>query len=141
MAQKTDWRFASYDDLLLKWNSGDFSCDDIADVKDPLVLDWCSRLEDWAPKVALCFNRHTSQVTLDRLSQNEMPELRRLVCFHKNCSVETLERLTGDFDNITVQSACQQLLQLGVRAAISRLIMLPNSRTANAIVRVTSLIR
>lgn len=113
MAKKTDWRFSSYDDLLFKWNSGEFTCDDIADLKDPLVLDWCARLEDWAPKIALCFNRKTSSVTLDRMSQHEMPELRRLVCFHPNCSMETLERLTADFDNITVDSACQQINKMG----------------------------
>ena len=109
MATRKNWKFTSYDDLQAKWNKAQFDCDDISDFSDPLVLDWCSRLDDWAPKVALCFNRKTSAVTLDRISQHEMPELRRLVCYHKNASVETLERLLGDFDKITVESAREAL--------------------------------
>ena len=109
MASKNSWRFTSFEDLYQKWSSDQFICDDIADFTDSLVLDWCSRLDDWAPKVALCFNRKTSAVTLDRISQHDMPELRRLVCFHQNCSVETLERLLGDNDRFTAESAAEQL--------------------------------
>ena len=109
MASSNGWRFSSYEDLEAKWNKGQFDCDDIADFNDPMVLDWCSRLDDWAPKVALCFNRQTSSVTLDRISQHEMPELRRLVCHHKNASMETLERLLNDSDRITVESAREAL--------------------------------
>jgi hypothetical protein len=109
MVSSNGWKFSSFEDLEAKWNKGQFDCDDIADFNDPMVLDWCSRLEDWAPKVALCFNRKTSAVTLDRISQHDMPELRRLVCYHKNVSMETLERLLNDFDKITVESAREAL--------------------------------
>jgi hypothetical protein len=112
MPTNGNWKFHNYDDLKQQWEDGAFTCDDIADFTDPLVLDWCSRLEDWAPKVALCFNRNTSAVTLDRVSQHEMPELRRLVCYHQNCAVETLERLLNDFDKATVESAQEQLGKL-----------------------------
>ena len=112
MPKNGSWRFHNFDDLKVQWEQGAFTCDDIADFTDPLVLDWCSRLEDWAPKVALCFNRNTSAVTLDRVSQHEMAELRRLVCYHQNCSVETLERLLDDFDKATVESANEQLEKL-----------------------------
>lgn len=109
MASRNHWQFASYEDLRSKWQRGNFDCDDIGDFTDPLVLDWVSRLEDWAPKVALCFNRNTTPVTLDRISQHEMSELRRLVCFHQNCSIETLERLLEDSDPSTRDSALEQL--------------------------------
>ncbi|MBD3257552.1 hypothetical protein GF377_03890 [candidate division GN15 bacterium] len=112
MPNKNGLKFASFEDLEDKWNRAQFDCDDIADIDDPIVLDWCSRLDDWAPKVALCFNRNTSAVTLDRISQHEMAELRRLVCYHQNCSIETLERLLTDFDKITVESADEQLAKI-----------------------------
>lgn len=112
MPRHNGLKFATYEDLEEKWRRAQFDCDDIADIDDPIVLDWCSRLDDWAPKVALCFNRNTSQVTLDRISQHEMAELRRLVCYHQNCSVETLERLLSDFDKITVESAYEALSKI-----------------------------
>ena len=113
MPKNNGLKFVNYEDLEEKWQRAYFDCDDIADINDPIVLDWCSRLEDWAPKVALCFNRNTSAVTLDRISQHEMAELRRLVCYHQNCSVETLERLLNDFDKITVESAQEALGKVG----------------------------
>ena len=108
MANKK-WTFSNFDDLEEDWNEGRFDCDDIADINDPLVLDWCERINDWAPKVALCFNRHTSSVTLDRISQAELPELRRLVCYHQNTSLETLERLLEDGDRETRETAEEYL--------------------------------
>ncbi len=109
MAGKGNYRFPAFEDFAQAWYQGDFDCDSIADFNDPLVLDWCSRLEDWAPKVALCFNRFTGAVTLDRISQHEMPELRRLTCFHRNVSVETLQRLLGDSDQICRETAQEYL--------------------------------
>jgi hypothetical protein len=108
MANKK-WTFSNFDDLEEEWNEGRFDCDDIADIDDPLVLDWCERINDWAPKVALCFNRYTSAVTLDRISQAELPELRRLVCYHQNASLETLERLLEDGDRETRETAEEYL--------------------------------
>lgn len=107
---KKKWTFASFEDLEEEWNQGHFDCDDITDIDDSLVLDWCERIDDWAPKVALCFNRFTSAVTLDRISQAELPELRRLVCYHQNTSLETLERLLEDGDRDTRETA-QEYLQ------------------------------
>ena len=108
MAYK-NWVFSSFEDLEEKWNEGKFDCDDMADIRDPLILDWCERIDDWAPKVALCFNRFTSSVTLDRISQSELSELRRLVCYHKNTSTETLERLLEDGDRDTRETALEYL--------------------------------
>lgn len=108
MANKK-WTFAGFEDLEEKWESGLFDCDDIADISNPLVLDWCERLNDWTSKVALCFNRFTSAVTLDRISQAPLPELRRLVCYHQNTSIETLERLLEDGDRETRETACEYL--------------------------------
>lgn len=105
MSAKKKWSFPNYETIEQQWYEGKFDCDDIADFNDPLVLDWCSRIDDWAPKVALCFNRYTSAVTLDRISQSEMAELRRLVCFHRNTSMETLERLLTDGDRETRETA------------------------------------
>ena len=113
MATKKQWHFSSYEDLETKYFDGYFDCDDITDINDPIILDWCSRLEDWAPKVALCFNRYTSSVTLDRVSQHEMPELRRLVCYHKNCTTETMERLLDDGDKFVRDSAQECLEKRG----------------------------
>jgi hypothetical protein len=98
MAKQKNWRFESFEELEERYLKSEFDCDDIADFTDSLVLDWCERLDDWAPKVALCFNRHTSSVTLDRISQSKLPELRRLVCYHRNVSMETMERLLNDGD-------------------------------------------
>lgn len=108
MANKK-WTFAGFEDLEEKWEKGLFDCDDIADISDPLVLDWCERLNDWTSKVALCFNRFTSAVTLDRISQAPLPELRRLVCYHQNTSIETLERLLEDGDRETRETADEYL--------------------------------
>jgi len=108
MANKK-WTFAGFEDLEEKWEKGLFDCDDIADISDPLVLDWCERLNDWTSKVALCFNRFTSAVTLDRISQAPLPELRRLVCYHQNTSIETLERLLEDGDRETRETAGEYL--------------------------------
>ena len=105
MPKKNGWIFNSYEDLEENYLQGQFDCDEISQFDDPMILDWCERLDDWAPKVALCFNKHTSPVTLDRISQSEMPELRRLVCMHKNCSIETLERLLHDGDRECRESA------------------------------------
>ena len=77
MAQRKQWRFHNFDDMAAKYADGWFDCDDIAEFHDPIILDWCARLSDWAPKIALCFNKYVSVVTLDRISQHEMPELRR----------------------------------------------------------------
>lgn len=109
MAAKKQWVFRSFEDVEERYLKGEFDCDDIADFDDPMVLDWCERLTDWAPKVALCFNPNTSPVTLDRISQHEMPELRRLVCFHKNTTPETLERLLNDGDRECRDSAATYL--------------------------------
>lgn len=113
MKKKQNWHFSSFEELEQKWFEGQFDCDDLADFTDPIILDWCERIEDWAPKVALCFNRNTSAVTLDRLSQHKMPEIRRLVCFHKNCSVETLTRLFNDGDEACRNAAHEYLEQKG----------------------------
>ena len=131
MPKNNGLKFASYEDLEEKWQRAYFDCDDIADLDDPIVLDWCSRLEDWAPKVALCFNRNTSAVTLDRISQHEMAELRRLVCYHQNCSVETLERLLNDFDKITVESAQEALGKIGGSRPRRRTPVMAGSRTSS----------
>lgn len=109
MAHKKQWNFSSFDALQDKWHSGQFSCDDVADLRNSIWLDWCSRLDDWAPKVAVCFNRNTGPVTLDRIAQHEMSELRRLACYHCNCSAETLERLLEDTDPLCRDSAREQL--------------------------------
>lgn len=106
---KNKWQFSNFEDLEEQWNEGLFDCDDIADIDDPLVLDWCERINDWAPKMALCFNRYTSAVTLDRISQAELPELRRLVCYHPNTSFETLERLLEDGDREARDTAGEYL--------------------------------
>jgi len=106
---KKKWTFSNFEDLEEEWKQGHFDCDDISDIDDSLVLDWCERIDDWAPKVALCFNRHTSAVTLDRISQAELPELRRLVCYHQNTSMETLERLLDDGDRETRETAREYL--------------------------------
>jgi hypothetical protein len=60
--------------------------------------------------VAVLFNRYCSQVTLDRLSQSEIPEIRRLVCYHKNVSPETLGRMLEDHD-FTVRETGRQYLE------------------------------
>ena len=109
MTKKRNWSFKSFEELQDCWDQDKFDCDDVADFRDSLILDWCSRLEDWTPKIAVCFNRYTSAVTLDRISQHEMPELRRLVCFHQNCSVQTLERLLEDSDYSCRQTALEYL--------------------------------
>lgn len=109
MALTNGWRFASFDDFAESWFTGKFDCESIASFTDPIVLDWCSRLEDWAPQVAVCFNKQTSAVTLDRISQHEMPELRRLVCFHSNTSVQTLQRLLLDQNQLCRESAQEAL--------------------------------
>lgn len=115
MAAKTHRHFGSFEDFSKEWFQGIYDCDSIADFEDPILLDWCSRLEDWAPKIALCFNRNTSEVTLDRIAQSEMPELRRLVCFHRNTSIQTLQRLLEDPDDICRGSA-QEFLEKRSRA-------------------------
>ncbi|MBU0983092.1 MAG: hypothetical protein KKA42_04430 [candidate division Zixibacteria bacterium] len=109
MATKRRWNFESFEDVWQAWNAGEFTCDDIADFESPMLLDWVARLDDWAPKVALCFNRQTSAVTLDRISQHDMPELRRLVCYHPNVSVETLHRLLDDGDRLTAEASAEGL--------------------------------
>ncbi|HUV31629.1 MAG TPA: hypothetical protein VMY05_11145 [Acidobacteriota bacterium] len=114
MANNKRWHFLSFEDLEAKYNDGYFDCDDVAEFTDPIVLDWCARLDDWAPKVALCFNRHSSAVTLDRISQHEMPELRRLVCYHRSCSTETMERLLDDGDKFVRDAALECLEKRGV---------------------------
>ena len=113
MPNMKKWVFKSFEDLEEKYLDSKFDCDDIAEFNDPMVLDWVSRLADWAPKVALCFNRHTSAVTLDRISQSEMSELRRLVSFHRNCSLETLERMLKDGDRDIRETAREYLTKRG----------------------------
>ena len=113
MPKKQNWIFKSFEDLEEKYLDGKFDCDDIAEFSDPMVLDWISRLSDWAPKVALCFNHYTGSVTLDRISQSGMPELRRLVSFHKNCSLETLERMLTDGDRDIRETAADYLTKRG----------------------------
>jgi hypothetical protein len=113
MGNKKQWHFSSFEDLETRYVDGYFDCDDIADFTDPILLDWCARLEDWAPKVALCFNRNTSAVTLDRISQHELSELRRLVCYHKNCTTETMERLLDDGDKDVRDAAVESLEKRG----------------------------
>lgn len=120
MANRNEMVFKSFDDLEEKYLRGEFDCDDISGFSDPMVLDWCERLDDWAPKVALCFNLHTSAVTLDRISQHEMPELRRLVCFHKHTSAETLERLLADGDRECRESAALYLEKWHPKRAIEQ---------------------
>ncbi len=115
MARNDKWRFAGFEDLEQQWFEGQFDCDNIGEFTDPLVLDWCSRLDDWAPKVALCFNPHTSAVTLDRVSQCSTPEVRRMVCYHPNCSVETLERLMSDPDEQCRNTARECLEKRGAQ--------------------------
>ncbi len=109
MATKRAWTFSSFEDLEAKYADGLFDCNDIAEITDPMILDWCERLSDWAPKVALCFNLSTSNVTLDRMSQCEMAEVRRLVCYHPNVSMETLERLQYDGDRDIRETASEYL--------------------------------
>ncbi|MEE8577795.1 MAG: HEAT repeat domain-containing protein [candidate division Zixibacteria bacterium] len=113
MAKKQTWNFKSCEDMEEKYLKGEFDCDDVTCFTNPMWLDWCERLDDWAPKVALCFNHHTTPVTLDRLSQCDMPEVRRLVCFHKNTSVQTLERLLTDGDRECRESAALYLDKCG----------------------------
>lgn len=113
MPNKKNWVFKSFEDLEERYLDGRFDCDDIANFNDPMVLDWVSRLSDWAPKVALCFNHNTSAVTLDRISQCEMSELRRLTAFHKNCSLETLERMLSDGDRDIRETAREYLTKRG----------------------------
>jgi len=108
---KKFWNFSSFEDFEEKYLQGEFDCDDISFFDDPVILDWCERLADWAPKVALCFNKHTSAVTLDRLSQCDLPQVRRLVCYHKNTSIQTLERLLQDGDRECRESAQEYLEQ------------------------------
>lgn len=107
--KKPSWNFSSYEDLEEKYLRGEFDCDDISAFDDPLILDWCERLADWAPKVALCFNKNTSAVTLDRLSQCDLLQVRRLVCYHTNASIETLERLLADGERECRESAQERL--------------------------------
>lgn len=109
MALTNGWKFASFDDFAESWFTGKFDCESIATFTDPIVLDWCARLEDWAPQVAVCFNKFASAVTLDRISQHDMPELRRLVCFHSNTSVQTLQRLLTDQNQLCRESAQEAL--------------------------------
>ncbi len=110
MARKSPRLFKSFEDFALAYEDGRFDTDDITDLKDPILLDWCARLTDWAPAVAVLFNREASAVTIDRIAQHEMPELRRLACMHPSCSIQTLQRMALDSDK-DVQTTAEEFLQ------------------------------